>query len=973
MNEKSIAMIDSEEGSADYCTVYSTTGSPTHHAMPDCSDRHLLTNISYVPPDNIKYSSYNTNEAFPSSSSAVPFSRRFSTSDSDEMACTGGLLQDFAPQTVREETEDREPLALNKEVPFEDYAKCSVPLSSESIVTVNIPEDQSLYSMLSSKADGRGAPSFLCNNSPLYVQNNRNDSPFSSHMLSSPSWKSSLVHILGSQGGSDSLGIDVSSASFSPLAAEPGSSFSLLNDNSNNSLTLASSSQLATHIPFSYCNALEATAAIKDISCDNIYAMNNCNGNLVSAEAPKERFASEACIEVFEIGGKTSTPITITSSEMMSELCQPNVDSRVTFCVASNQGGQNTTDVTHIDTNAAKIVYVSEREPTAPIKYLSNSQSIIDELPTSSSYSLQSSAIKHKSSGMESLECKRPKSKQSNAKKTTSDRLLEIPRVADSKTITVDGKKVYSCSLCGLQFKHEYQYQRHQISHTNEKRGALTLKNKLDIIERAQKGEKYVDIAMHYSIGRSTLTAILKDADRYISISKTGKYNDSRKRFRAAGKGDVEDALFLWYSQAIDMGMAVSGPILCSKAKDFAIKLGHPDFKATNGWLHRFKTRKNITLTRPRNVKDSATAIIKEGEKDFADVLLPRLMLEFEQCNIFYGEQFGVLYSAQPHEYCKYKNIRCVQGSLGHKRLTVLVATNMTSEKFPLLVVGSCRRTSSLEALASLHIQYSVNDNAWLTSEQFDTWIHNMDNWFWRKSRKILLIVPSSPVFQTTQSLRAIKLLPAPRSFTGPVKLGIRKSVKQIYRRSLLELLVEEADNCASNANLLPIQALGMLSSAWHSTSLSTITNSFIKAGLSKFSPWANSSLPDQSLSTENLELLHVLKRMDRRIAQQLTFNDFVTFDDNLQTCPVMNDEDIIEVVTSKDCILESDEESSDLPSGSDGSCVDCPQLVANVQKTLPSLQSFVEKHSSPELTSIYSHLRYLVNRSIEHNHTRHC
>jgi hypothetical protein len=44
-----------------------------------------------------------------------------------------------------------------------------------------------------------------------------------------------------------------------------------------------------------------------------------------------------------------------------------------------------------------------------------------------------------------------------------------------------------------------------------------------------------------------------------------------------------------WFHQAQDKPIPLSGPILQSKALEFASQLDIVDFKASNGWLEKFK------------------------------------------------------------------------------------------------------------------------------------------------------------------------------------------------------------------------------------------------------------------------------------------------------------------------------------------------------------------------------------------------
>ena len=72
------------------------------------------------------------------------------------------------------------------------------------------------------------------------------------------------------------------------------------------------------------------------------------------------------------------------------------------------------------------------------------------------------------------------------------------------------------------------------------------------------------------------------------------KFTSGAKRMRQAAHPDVEEALSKWLCQARSKDIPLSGTILQAKAESLAKELGHADFKCSQGWLTRFKTRKDI-------------------------------------------------------------------------------------------------------------------------------------------------------------------------------------------------------------------------------------------------------------------------------------------------------------------------------------------------------------------------------------------
>ena len=45
-----------------------------------------------------------------------------------------------------------------------------------------------------------------------------------------------------------------------------------------------------------------------------------------------------------------------------------------------------------------------------------------------------------------------------------------------------------------------------------------------------------------------------------------------------------------------DRNVPIGGPVLQEKAQQFAVSLGHANFRASNGWLQNFKKRNKIVF-----------------------------------------------------------------------------------------------------------------------------------------------------------------------------------------------------------------------------------------------------------------------------------------------------------------------------------------------------------------------------------------
>ena len=76
-----------------------------------------------------------------------------------------------------------------------------------------------------------------------------------------------------------------------------------------------------------------------------------------------------------------------------------------------------------------------------------------------------------------------------------------------------------------------------------------------------------------------------------LSNDTIGAVDLKRKRVQSSRYEDVDEALLKWFHVARDQKVPVSGPLLLSKAKEFAEKLGNHSFQGSVGWLAHFKKR----------------------------------------------------------------------------------------------------------------------------------------------------------------------------------------------------------------------------------------------------------------------------------------------------------------------------------------------------------------------------------------------
>ena len=177
---------------------------------------------------------------------------------------------------------------------------------------------------------------------------------------------------------------------------------------------------------------------------------------------------------------------------------------------------------------------------------------------------------------------------------------------------------------------------------------------------------------------------------------------------------DVESAILKWFSNVREQNVPVSGPILLAKAEEFAKKLEVENFKASTGWLERFKERNGITFKKvfgEAKSVDTASTVMTEWEQ-----CLRRLLDQYTPDDIYNADKTGVFYPLLPDKTLEYMKVDCHGGKKSKERLTALVCANKSgNDKLSLLIIGKSANPRCFKNKKTLPTPYTSNKKAWMT------------------------------------------------------------------------------------------------------------------------------------------------------------------------------------------------------------------------------------------------------------------
>ncbi|CAB4442651.1 unnamed protein product [Rhizophagus irregularis] len=140
---------------------------------------------------------------------------------------------------------------------------------------------------------------------------------------------------------------------------------------------------------------------------------------------------------------------------------------------------------------------------------------------------------------------------------------------------------------------------------TKKKKVNLSAGQKHEICEIKERDLRIqnVELAQKYNVEKSTITNILKESERWLTITESQK---NIKKFRGLKWPQLEDALSLWVDNALNTKQDIDGNILKMKASYFAEQFSIEDFYHSESWLGGFKKWHSLRQFKKQGKAESA-------------------------------------------------------------------------------------------------------------------------------------------------------------------------------------------------------------------------------------------------------------------------------------------------------------------------------------------------------------------------------
>lgn len=329
----------------------------------------------------------------------------------------------------------------------------------------------------------------------------------------------------------------------------------------------------------------------------------------------------------------------------------------------------------------------------------------------------------------------------------------------------------------------------------------------------------------------------------------------------------------------------------------------------------------------------SSTETTEDPASTWLRDIIPALLKKQQPKDIFSAGEAALFYNLLPDRSL------AVKGEDGHKwtwvkeRITLLVAVNMDgSEKLPLFVIGQKRASKSKDGADAdmedvLPLSFETNDSALMTSVLFEGWLRQVNRQCRASNRVISIIMESCPAHSCSEDFSNVELVFLPSDTSSrlqPVERGVIHALKSLYRRSVLERLVDALEAGRSYEVTLH-EAMELLQRAWKEIKVELIIESFKLAGLETAEDPADGTGPG---GKNAVALLERARRSGLDIPTDVTFESYLKVDSEVQT-------------------TVEQERESERNASSDGAA--CPISPSEALHALATLQKFIEDQDGPD------------------------
>ena len=255
------------------------------------------------------------------------------------------------------------------------------------------------------------------------------------------------------------------------------------------------------------------------------------------------------------------------------------------------------------------------------------------------------------------------------------------------------------------------------------KRKELTLHEKVDVIAYKDKSPAIGirEIAEKFQCGKTQIQSTLRDKRKLLDKFATNG-NAASKRARMCRFQNINSAMLEWFRMARTKNIPVSGPMLQAKAVAVAEQMQLENFKVSNGWLEKFKTRykiKGMTVS-------GESGEVREETVESRKERLPQILAGYSPEDILNLDETGKFYRALPNKSLSEAAKQCRGGKQSKERVTCAFFVNAAGGKEKPIVIGKSanprcfRGIRDLSTLPCTYFNQKGMDGFWYLGSSFN-------------------------------------------------------------------------------------------------------------------------------------------------------------------------------------------------------------------------------------------------------------
>ncbi|XP_015124487.1 jerky protein homolog-like isoform X2 [Diachasma alloeum] len=342
----------------------------------------------------------------------------------------------------------------------------------------------------------------------------------------------------------------------------------------------------------------------------------------------------------------------------------------------------------------------------------------------------------------------------------------------------------------------------------------LTIEDRARIIERLENGGTVCKLADEYGVTPSAISQLKKNRENILlqkQILEQCGSSTKRKRYTGIESTAREKSLYTWMTQKRDVGDAITGPTLVKQALVFNQALqGSCSFKASAGFLHKFKKRYSLNATTMQRGKSSAGSVTRDEFSQW----FPEFCREhgFGLDQVYRAGETELYWKMLPNcPSVKSTDYQASERRVPKDRVTVMVCSNVSgTHKIPLLVIGKSQMPRRFESIRYLSVECRRQKSGGITKDLTLDWYKTIFLPAIREKhegQKIVLVLDNSPIYPKVEEFEVLSgdmctvIVPLQNQPIQAMDRGVIGKMKKVYKRNLLRIaLTSDTDHGAPDA-----------------------------------------------------------------------------------------------------------------------------------------------------------------------------